>query len=143
MLEKAEDTFREQGSQILEERKKVRVTLKKAQKHIKKQNKLQKNLKMTEDLQYINSAMDILNNVSNKIPNRKTLNLNITRFQLNNENLKIEGEVKGQPALKRLEGILKSLAIKSQIKKVSTSVKAQSGWQAFAFDLKVQRREGK
>lgn len=96
---------------------------------------------MTESLQSINSAMDILSLISNKTPSNKNLNINVKIFQLQNENLRMEGEIKNSNSLKLLENALKSVAIGNNVEKAGSLLKAQTGWLPFAYDLKVNRRE--
>ncbi|MCB0355576.1 MAG: pilus assembly protein PilM [Bdellovibrionales bacterium] len=140
MADKAETALREHGAKILGI-KPTRVSVKKVNEHIHQQKKIQKNLKMTESLQSINSALDVLNLISQKTPSHKVLNLNVKTFQLQNENLRIEGEVKGTRSINQLKKALKNLALNNKVDVAPSSIKAQAGWTAFAFDLKVKRRE--
>ncbi|MCB9026854.1 MAG: pilus assembly protein PilM [Bdellovibrionaceae bacterium] len=140
MSDKAEEALRDHGEQILEI-KRTKVSVKKINEYINQQKKIQKDIKMTENLQFINSALDILTLVSQKTPSKKIINLNIKNFQLENEALKLEGEVKDPNTLSILEKSLESIAIGKKVKKSPASIKAQPGWVAFAFDMKIQRRE--
>ena len=140
MAEKAETSLREHGAQILE-LKPIKVSLRKVKKHIAAQKKLQKNLKMTENLQSINSAMDILTLVSKKTPGRQNLNINVKTFSLQNQSLRIEGEYKATSKIVQLQKALESIAIKNKVNTPKSSLKAQRGWKPFAFDLKINRRE--
>ena len=141
MADKAEDALRAQGEQILGE-KRIRVSLQKVNQYIKKQKQIQKNIKMTENLQHIKSALDVLTLVSQKVPPRNVVNINVKNFKLENENLRLEGEVKSPASLNQLQKALENIALAKKVEKATSTLKAQPGWMPFAYEMKIQRREG-
>lgn len=140
MMDQAELNLREKASDILGE-KASRVNMNMINSHIRRQKNIQKNLKATESLQHINSGVDILNILSQKMPSKKSINMNLFNFSLTNEDLNLEGEVKTPQSLELLNKALKDLAYDNKVIKKPATVKAQPGWTAFAFNLKVKRFE--
>lgn len=93
-----------------------------------------------EELQDINSVLDVINSLSEKFPVKSQVTVDVRRLLLKNENLTLEGEVSQKSHLDLIRNVLISQATDRKIQDMSPSIQASPGKLAFAFGLKVNRR---
>ena len=111
-------------------------------KYINDQLKIRKNIEAAEDLKGINSAIDILSSISNSLPKKQDLNLNIINLQVNNETVTFEGEVDMASSIQKVRDSLKSVSTDGKINETRGTRAMTPGWNGFSFNFKVQRKLG-
>jgi general secretion pathway protein L len=113
-----------------------------ARKYILEQKQVQKNRVLAEQLQTLNSAMDIVKMVSNVAPSKNILNMNVLRFSVNNSDIVMEGEIRGGQGRSQLREALLSLASDGRVQDFTSGIKPRAGYQSFGFKFRVLRKEG-
>lgn len=111
-----------------------------AKRFIREQQRLAKSVKSIEDLKKINSAMDILRKISERVPGRE-LRLNVTSVSIRDTTVRLQGEVASQRASQSLQSYLKSLA-EGPITTTQPSTPVRPGYTGFSFEFKVNRKTG-
>ncbi len=140
MYNKADDTLRAQASEIIPDiKKKSLVTIKKINDYIHEQQKIEKIQKTTESLQNINSALDLLNEISKAAPNTKLVQLNVKKFKVENREVFVEGEVKEPKFIEQVKTSFSHIAVGGKVKTLNSQVKAQAGWTTFGFQFQMPR----
>ena len=122
--------------------KKSRANLRRTKDYIKKQKLIQKNYQLTEQLQSISSALDVLNQVTNQTPSGKVLKLNVKNFVVSNQTVRIEGEVAQKNSIPQIANALKNLAVDSQVNAIPSALATSKGWTPFGFRLRINRHSG-
>ena len=109
----------------------------KVRSYIKTQRTIIKNQQELSQLDGYVSAMDILARVSEKMPSRNqgASPIDITLFELDNEDLSIRGKVANSAAAAQVNSALKDIAVA----KTLAVLPAEPG--GFAYKLKVRRKE--
>lgn len=92
------------------------------------------------ELQNINSILDIVSLLSEKIPSKNQVNVDIRRLLIKNENVTIEGEVSQQSQVNLIRTALTSIASDQNVRDMSPSIQPSQGKLVFAFNLKVNRK---
>lgn len=92
------------------------------------------------ELQYVNSALDVINDLSEKMPDKPQLVVDVRRVLIKNENLTIEGEVSTRDQVGVVRTALIGLSTDRQVKDMTPSIRPSQGKFAFAFSVKTPRR---
>jgi len=110
-------------------------------KFIKEQRKKAQSAKSIENLAKMNSAMDILRKVSDAVPGKTSLTLNVKRVSILNNRLEIEGTVAKAQELPALQQALQQISIsnKVEILKPMPSGAPTAQGVPFAYALPVDR----
>ncbi len=104
-----------------------------------KKNELEAKKDLAE-LQTLNSALDVINQLSEKMPAKSQIVVDVRRLLLKNENLTVEGEVSQQSHVELVRNALTSQSTDRKVRDMSPSIKPSQGKLAFAFSLKVNRK---
>lgn len=118
------------------------ANLRNINKFLRDQRNLEKNRGVAERVKEINSAMDILSEVSQKVPSSRNIQLEVRRFMVENNTLEIEGLVRGDQAVNNLKRSLESIAIDGKVQGLQPTVTNKPGFQTFGFRLNVNRMKG-
>lgn len=111
-------------------------------KFLRDQKALEQNRGAAEKIKEINSAMDILAEVSQKVPSSRNIQLEVQRFMVENNTVQIEGLVRGNQAMAQLKRSLESVASGGKLQDVQPQVTPKSGFERFGFKLQVNRMKG-
>lgn len=109
------------------------------ERYIREQQVALKNKKLSESLDQINSPLDILENLSRAIPKTPLVDINLKYFKLLNSNLEIQGEIRSNSQLEQLKQALIAIAKNHKVTTNQVRFQPQRGYQAFAFQLNVER----
>lgn len=110
--------------------------------YIKKQEELQKNHKLAEKIQDINSGLDVLNRLSQLLPSGRETQIDIKRFMVENDILEIEGEANTRSTVDRVRHGLSGLSRDGKIDTLPSQIKPAAGKLGFAFRTRVSRVKG-
>jgi len=110
------------------------------QKYVREQDQEIKRRKNLTQLQDITSAMSVMNKLSNLVPPRGKITLDVRRFFVLNNLLTVEGDVIKQDDLNNFKQALTSLSADRQITELTPTLPARPGKLAFAYQVKVQRK---
>ena len=111
-------------------------------KHIRQEEKKIENQKVLSKLQNMNSPIDVLRNLSQGVPGKERIQLDVRRFYVQHEFLTVEGEVGTQDQVLQIRESLKALSVDSQIQDLKPSFQSKTGRPAFAYSLKIKRQLG-
>jgi len=143
MFYKADEGLRHLAKQILPATKRRHHTsISKIKAYIKEQKRYERNKVTMEKLQNINSALDLLNKLSKKLPGKKAITLNLKSFSVQNSSVQIAGEVARSADIAKIKTALKPIGLGGKVEVAATNLKAQNGWTAFAFKFDVNRYSG-
>lgn len=93
-----------------------------------------------QDLQVINSPLDIMNKISSVFPPSKTLPVDIRQFSVRSELVTLEGEVSTQDQMNTLKSLLRNLAIDKKVQDLPPSAASTDGRLAFHLNFKMDRK---
>lgn len=108
-------------------------------KFIRENKKKAADLKALANLANLNSGADILRRLSEVVPAKAAVTLDVQRFYLTDRNLKIEGFVSSPRELNLLQQSLVSMSADGKIQARTSNLPAKAGQTAFAFELQVDR----
>ncbi len=97
---------------------------------------------LAEKVKELNSALDLLNQVSQKVPGTRNIRLEVRRFIVDNNNMEIEGLIRNAQELNLFKQSLQALAADGRVQDFRSQVVPQAGQQAFGLRLKVNRDSG-
>ncbi|MEQ1878048.1 MAG: pilus assembly protein PilM [Bdellovibrionia bacterium] len=109
-------------------------------KYVREKQKEVRAKKTLSELQDFNSALDIMNRVTQVMPTKEQAQMDIRRFYILNEYLTLEGEVSRKDHVDQIKRAITSLSIDRKVDDLEPSFKPTSGRIAFSFALKVARR---
>lgn len=141
MLVKAEETLKKVAQSTPEIRGK-KASLTSVNKYISDQLKMRKNIEAAEDVKGINSVIDVISSISNSLPKKSELSMNITRLSVDNERVVFEGEVDRALLIQKVRDSLKVLSMDGKISEAKTGKVITPGWNGFSFNFRVQRKIG-
>lgn len=110
--------------------------------YIRKQEKRMELKKLIEDLQNINSTLDILKRISTLAPKKNKGGLNVYEFAVNTDKLTIVGEVSDGQFLNELQNALKATAFSGQFKIETPPPARKTNYRSFKFEMTVDRKSG-
>jgi hypothetical protein len=132
------DTLKTQAANIANLRG-ASANVRNINKFLREQQLLEKNRHLAENVKEINSAIELLNQVSQKVPGKRNIRLEVKRFMVENNLLEIEGLLRNAQELASLQQSLRALAADGKVQTLPTQVAPGPGQQAFGFRLKVNR----
>ncbi|MEQ1665423.1 MAG: pilus assembly protein PilM [Bdellovibrionales bacterium] len=110
--------------------------------YIKEQEQKAKLKELIESLQNINSALDVLKNISNLAPDKKLGNINIFEFKVNSDTVSVLGEASAVTSLNELQKAIKSIALNGQFKADNPPRASHPGYKGFSYNFKTDRKSG-
>ncbi len=119
-----------------------RRAVKQTKKYIHNQELRAKNIKEFEQLSQVTSALDIIKDLSSKLPSKKQLTLDVRRLNIKNTQVTISGLVNRTDSLKILKDVLKQYALKNKITSLNSRLLAPSGKKSFSYKFSVSRKKG-
>jgi general secretion pathway protein L len=120
--------------------KKGQAGIAQVRKFIREREQEVKKRKTLSELQDVNSALYIMDRLSQLVPQKDQIQLDVRRFYLLNDTLTLEGQVSNRESLPSLMQSLQSLSVNRQVTELAPSASPQAGRVAFAYSLKVARR---
>ncbi|MFP5519204.1 MAG: pilus assembly protein PilM [Bdellovibrionia bacterium] len=111
--------------------------------YIQKQKKAAADFKRLEGLSSMNSALDILLKVSNTVPSKQSIQLDIKELSVQDELLSLQGYVNSPRELTILEQALTNLAKDGKVTRANRTLPAITDRVAFALSLQVDRETQK
>ena len=109
---------------------------------VEKKKKLKKSMDSAEKLQNINSTMDILKKISEVIPKKSSISINVKTIKITNTNVTIEGEVGHPNHLTSLVNSLKDIAKDKKVKKLKPSLLPTQGRVIFGYQFQMNNQMG-
>ena len=92
------------------------------------------------DLKDINSPLDIINKISNTLPQRKVLPVDIRQFSVRSELVSIQGEISTQAQLNTMKGFLRNLSSDKKLQDLPPSITSKDGRVVFHVSFKMDRK---
>ncbi|MEK6554251.1 MAG: hypothetical protein AABZ31_03340, partial [Bdellovibrionota bacterium] len=137
MATTASDKLRDLARKILNEK---RVPEPMIRAYIKEQEQKARMKKLFEELQTINSPLDILKKITQISPNRAEGGLFIKSVTIENEMLQVVGETTKIEILTRLENALKGIAKDGKVAKNLQGTPSKAGYRNFNYSLRINRK---
>lgn len=109
---------------------------------LREQKQLDKNRALAENVKKLNSALDVLKEISQKLPSSKSVRLDVKRLQLNNDLLEIEGLLGSPREIEVMKKSLEIVAVGGKVSNLKPTLKPEAGRTVFAFRLRVLRQGG-
>lgn len=128
------------AKKILPDKKRTGI-LRRTRAYISSQKKIEKNAKVVEKLGQINSALDVMKNLSEVAP-KNGITLDVTRLNINDETLNIEGLLGERDPVSAFEAALRGLSSNNKVTRKPALTRAKPGKRAFAYSLKINRNKG-
>jgi general secretion pathway protein L len=122
--------------------KKGQTGVTQVRRYIKEKEQEIKRRKILAELQDINSALTVMDRLSQLVPQKEQITLDVRRFYLLNDTLTLEGQVTRKDSLMSLQQSLQSLSVNRQVAELTPTHPPENGHIAFAYTLKVPRRSG-
>lgn len=110
--------------------------------YIKAQEQRLKFKEMVDNLQGINSTLDILKQISGLAPSKKTGKLNVQTFIVNGETALLTGTASSSELIEKLQSALKSVARGGEVQTMTPTTATKSGYKSFSYSFKVARKPG-
>jgi general secretion pathway protein L len=137
MATNAGDKLRDLARKILNEK---RVPEPMIRAYIKEQEQKAKMKKLFEELQSINSPLDILKKITQIAPNRSEGPLFLQQVSIENEILRVTGETTRIELLTRLQAALKGIAKDGQVQSLQGPPPSKAGYRSFSYSLRINRK---
>ncbi len=110
--------------------------------YIRDKKKENEDSKKLSHLQFINSPIDILNQISKAMPSKKEIMVDIRHFNLDYETVTLEGEVSQKIHLEQIKREMKKIAQGGKISEIATRLPPAPGKINFGLNFKVDRSPG-
>lgn len=110
-----------------------------AKQYIRKQKQKEKAQKAFKNVSTINSALDVLQEISQIRPDGKNTKFNVHHIDILGENVIIKGSASNSAAVKSFYSALKNIALNTKVNSSSSNEKVKAGWQGFLFQFKIPR----
>lgn len=137
MLDRAGEILKEQGKTVAK-LSPTKSNEKNIKNYIKKQNTVVKSIENLTRAASITPAIDTLKAISNSLPTRSSLALEIRRLEIKGESILLEGYVNSTTDVSTVKNSLKSVA-SSNVQTNSTGLPPQPGKTPFRFNFDVTR----
>ena len=115
-----------------------KVSERSVKKWVKKKERIQQSLDVAKEFHNKASAMDILKDISLAVPFKDSIDLDVTKIEIMNTSVKVEGRVGHAAELKTLMSQLRKIAKDNVIKELKPSLKPESGKTAFSYKFQMQ-----
>jgi general secretion pathway protein L len=93
-----------------------------------------------QELQVINSPLEIINKISSSLPQRKTLPVDIRQFSVRSEFVELQGEVSSQDQLNTMKSLFRNLATDKKLQDLPPSIQSKDGRLVFHMSFKMDRK---
>jgi general secretion pathway protein L len=110
--------------------------------YVRTQRQEVKNKELVANLQRINSPLDIMLTVSKTVPTSNNITLDVRKFSVKENSLKVEGLVDNQQQINLLKTTLSSITASGSVTAPPVSIAREQNKQPFAYELKVKRNVG-
>jgi len=137
LLEKSKTALKKQARKS---RVVGKISVVKTRLFIKQKRREQIAQKTLGRLQGINSALGIMKKLSETVPTKAQITIDIRRFRLIEEELTLEGQIAKKRNLKNLTKTFKAFSSDGNIRELKPSFKPDPNHIAFAYTFKVNRR---
>lgn len=137
MATAAGDKLRDLARKILNEKRVPEPAIKA---YIREQEQKVKMRKLFEDLNQINTPIDVVKKITQLVPNRNEGAFFIRQLSLENEVLRVSGEAAKIEMLTRIQSTLKSLAKDGQVQAQQAPPPTKNGYRSFSYTLRVNRK---
>lgn len=111
-------------------------------KYIREQEQKVKQREVLENLQEINSAVDILQRASLLFPPKEAGKIKVTQFTVKNDRVQIIGEVDQPNLIPQIQTSLKSLSANNKVESAPPTKTVNKAFRGFNFSFPVARRAG-
>ena len=115
------------------------ATTKNIEKYIKENRKTVSDIKSAEIYYQMNSAMEVLRKVSDHLPNKSQVKLDIKKFEVVDQKVSVEGYVNSSLEMEVTKELLKSYSLDDKIVTQASSLPPLSQRVAFHFVFNVDR----
>jgi general secretion pathway protein L len=112
------------------------------QKFLTEQDRIEKNRQSAEKINYMISAMAILEQISAVLPNIKTSPIDVMALSIDNELVVIQGEVTTAATAQTIEDALQKIASDGRVRTRPPNFEASPGKRVFGYQFQVRRFEG-
>lgn len=109
------------------------------QKYIRTQKTRASEMKKVASLTQMNSAVEIVKKISDAVPAKNAIKLNVKGLSVIDSTVRIEGDVATAQELNLLQSTLKSLAVDGRVNSLPASLGQVSSARNFHFEFKVDR----
>lgn len=92
------------------------------------------------DLKVINSPLDLINKITNALPPRTKLPVDIRQFAVRSESVVIQGELSSQDQLNTMKSLLRNLAIDKKLQELQPTITSKDGRMVFHMSFKMDRK---
>lgn len=145
--EEANDQLRTQAKNIMG-LKGAKVSPRNIRTYIREQEQKLKLKELVDNLQSMNSALDILNKISGAVPDKPPgpdgvrRGINITSFSVNGSTVTLDGEASSLTDLTNLQNALKNIALGGQVQSANPPNAKTPSYKSFSHSFKVERKPG-
>ena len=102
-----------------------------------------KNRKTLSQVTKMTTALDIINQLSQKVPSKSQVSLNIRRFEITGGRMNLQGTVASAQQIPILENTLKSLSKNKSVTRRKSAPSPDTSKISFSYDLLLDRNIGK
>jgi len=110
--------------------------------YIKEKRKVAREMKNVAQVMRLTTAFDVLKRVSELAPAREQIKLDVRRFHVRNQQVRIEGFARSPAEVNLFQQSLKSLATDGKVNPVAQTIRGPQGQTVFAFTFNVDRGLG-
>lgn len=139
LLDKSDEALHTQAEAVAGIKK---ASPERIRKFISQQEKLEKARKQSEKVVRINSALDVFDAITNALPTRERINLEIKRFAVDADMAEVQGYTGSNSEKEDVQKALQRLSLSGQAESVPLRIPVPAGKVGFAYRLKVQRFSG-
>lgn len=111
-------------------------------KFISMHEKMEKNRKQAERVVKINSALDVLDQVSSSLPSREAIKLEVKRVSIDAENAELQGYSDSLESIAQIQKSLERASANGKAEAVQLRINVPEGQTGFAFRFRINRFAG-
>lgn len=138
LVEKSKDSLKAQARMIAGMKPREATDIK-VKAFIKEANKKAEDVKKLISISSMNSALDILKKITDSVPSKSIVNLDVTHLQIHDTSVVIQGYVKNAQELANLEQTLRNVSVDNKINPAQPTLPASTAKQVFAYTFFVDR----
>ena len=138
LIEKSEEAVKIQAKDFARLPKKM-TNESGVKKHIRELKKKSSEIKSIENLSRMNSALDLVQKISGSLPPRSSINLNISRIDIKEQKVEIEGYVVYPQEISIIQNSLNSVSIAGSLRTAQPRLPVPKDRKAFAFSFNMDR----
>lgn len=140
LVSKTQDVLKTQAAMI--DLKGPKASIKNIRQYIKQKELEEKNRELVAKVQKINSAIDILNRVSQSLPPNRSLKLEVFRFAVNGDSVTIEGQTGSPSDVERIKQALSGISQNGKVDASRPPAMTKSGQSGFSLKFLMNRIKG-